>query len=167
MVTEEEWEEAQKRQLRLRYLSCVAGIVILGGVSLPAMALGAAITNGGIVRFLVSAGLLIGFVAPSMWVMIFVANKQQVDADTKVRQLNRDLSDAIVSADREAVQRRVQARRQEFESRVANALDMADGESEVIEVIERSLASVVPDSPTELLLADNSHACLLYTSRCV
>jgi diguanylate cyclase (GGDEF)-like protein len=161
MVTEEEWEEAQKRQLRLRYLSCVAGIVILGGVSLPAMALGAAITNGGIVRFLVSAGLLIGFVAPSMWVMIFVANKQQVDADTKVRQLNRDLSDAIVSADREAAQRRVQARRQEFESRVANALDMADGESEVIEVIERSLASVVPDSPTELLLADNSHAHLV------
>jgi diguanylate cyclase (GGDEF)-like protein len=38
---------------------------------------------------------------------------------------------------------------------------MADGESEVIEVIERSLASVVPDSPTELLLADNSHAHLV------
>src|ERR1700735_5269462 len=114
MVTEEEWEEAQKRQLRLRYLSCVAGIVILGGVSVPAMALGAAITNGGIVRFLVSAGFLIGFVTPSMWVMISVANKQQIDADTKVRQLNRDLSDAIVTSEREAAQRGVQARRQEF-----------------------------------------------------
>jgi hypothetical protein len=101
MVTEEEWEEAQKRQHRLRFLSGVAGMVILGGVSLPAIALGTAITDGGIVRYLVSAGLLIGFVFPSMLGMIFVANKQQADADGKVRQLNHDLSDAIVTADRE------------------------------------------------------------------
>ncbi|MGO8860939.1 MAG: diguanylate cyclase [Acidimicrobiales bacterium] len=161
MVTEEEWEEAQKRQHRLRFLSCAAGMVILGAVCLPAMALGAAITGGGIVRYLVSAGILIGFVAPSAWAMIVAANKQQRDADGKVRQLNRDLSDAIVTAEREAAQRRVQARRQQFESRLANALDMADGEPEVIDVIERSLASVVPDSPAELLLADNSHAHLL------
>jgi len=161
MVTEEEWEEAQKRQLRLRFLSCAAGIVILGAVSLPAMALGAAITDGGFVRYLVSAGVLIGFVVPSMWAMISAANKQQAIADGKVRQLNRDLSDAIVAADREAAQRQVQARRQQFESRLANALDMAEGEPEVIDVIERSLASVVPDSPAELLLADNSHAHLL------
>jgi diguanylate cyclase (GGDEF)-like protein len=161
MVTEEDWEEAQKRQHRLRFLSCAAGILILGGVSLPAMALGAALTNGGVARYLVSAGLLIGFVAPSMWGMIFVANKQQADADDKVRQLNRDLSDAIVKADLEVVQRKVQARRQQFESRLANALDMAEGEPEVIDVIERSLESVVPDSPAELLLADNSHAHLL------
>jgi diguanylate cyclase (GGDEF)-like protein len=161
MVTEEEWEEAQKRQHRLRFLSCAAGMVILGAVCLPAMALGAAITNGGILRYLVSAGILIGFVAPSAWAMIVAANKQQVDADGKVRQLNRDLSNAIVTAEQEASQRRVQARRQQFESRLANALDMADGEPEVIDVIERSLASVVPDSPAELLLADNSHAHLL------
>ena len=38
---------------------------------------------------------------------------------------------------------------------------MAEGEPEVIDVIERSLESVVPDSPAELLLADNSHAHLL------
>ncbi|HVA07681.1 MAG TPA: GGDEF domain-containing protein, partial [Acidimicrobiales bacterium] len=76
-------------------------------------------------------------------------------------QLNHDLSDAIVTADREAAQRKVQARRQQFESRLANALDMAEGEPEVIDVIERSLLSVVPDSPAELLLADNSHAHLL------
>jgi diguanylate cyclase (GGDEF)-like protein len=161
MVTELEWEEAQKRQRRFRFLIAPASMIILGGISLPAMALGAAITNGGIVRFLVSAGLLVGFLSPSMWGMIHVANKQQNDADGKVRQLNRDLSDAIVTADREAAQRKVQARRQQFESRLANALDMAEGEPEVIDVIERSLASVIPDSSAELLLADNSHAHLL------
>jgi diguanylate cyclase (GGDEF)-like protein len=161
MVTEEEWEEAQKRQLRLRFLSCAAGIVILGGISLPAMILGAVFTNGGIVRYVVSAAFLIGFVLPSMWGMIHVANKQQADADGKVRKLNRDLSDAIVSADREAAQRKVQARRQQFESRLANALDMAEGEPEVLDVIERSLSAVIPASSAELLLADNSHAHLL------
>ncbi len=96
-----------------------------------------------------------------MWGMIIVANKQQADADGKVRKLNRDLSQAIVTADREAAQRKVQARRQQFESRLANALDMAEGEPEVIDVIERSLGAVVPDSSAELLLADNSHAHLL------
>jgi diguanylate cyclase (GGDEF)-like protein len=35
---------------------------------------------------------------------------------------------------------------------------MAEGEPEVIEVIERSFSSVLPDAPIELLLADNSHA---------
>jgi diguanylate cyclase (GGDEF)-like protein len=35
---------------------------------------------------------------------------------------------------------------------------MAEGEPEVIDVIERSFVSVVPNSSIELLLADNSHA---------
>ena len=158
MVTEDEWETAQKRQHQLRLLSYATGILILGAVSLPAMILGATLTSGGITRYLVSAGLLIGFVAPSMWAMMRVANKQQANADGKMRQLNRDLSNAILAADREAAQRKIQARRQQFESRLANALDMAEGVPEVIDVIERSLASVVPDSSAELLLADNSHA---------
>jgi diguanylate cyclase (GGDEF)-like protein len=51
-----------------------------------------------------------------------------------------------------------QARGQRFESRLANALDMADGEREVLAVIERSFTSTVPGSAIELLLADNSHA---------
>ena len=50
------------------------------------------------------------------------------------------------------------ARGQRFEGRLANALDMADGEAEVLAVIERSFALTVPDSAVELLLADNSHA---------
>ena len=48
--------------------------------------------------------------------------------------------------------------RQRFESRLANALDMAEGEPEVIDVIERSFGTVLPGAPVELLLADNSHA---------
>ena len=47
---------------------------------------------------------------------------------------------------------------QRFESRLANALDMAEGEVEVLAVISRSFSSILPDSSVELLLADNSHA---------
>jgi hypothetical protein len=49
-------------------------------------------------------------------------------------------------------------RRQDFEARVGNALEMADRESEVLAVVERAFHTTIPDSPAELLLADNSHA---------
>jgi diguanylate cyclase (GGDEF)-like protein len=78
-----------------------------------------------------------------------------------VAALTHDLTDAMLTADREAGEREVQARGQKFESRLANALDMAEGEPEVIDVIERSFLSTLPDAPVELLLADNSHAHLL------
>ena len=90
-----------------------------------------------------------------------IGDRQQVKTDQKVRMLTSELSEAIELADREGVTREVQGQRQRFESRLANALDMAEGEPEVIDVIERSFAAVVPDAPVELLLADNSHAHLL------
>ena len=53
---------------------------------------------------------------------------------------------------REAVQRR------EFETQLANALDMADTEDEALEVTRLAIESLTPDRRTALLLADNSHA---------
>ena len=70
----------------------------------------------------------------------------------------RELSSAMEDADRQSGIRDAQVQRQRFESRLANALDMAEGEPEVIEVIERSFSTVLPEAPIELLLADNSHA---------
>jgi diguanylate cyclase (GGDEF)-like protein len=51
-----------------------------------------------------------------------------------------------------------QARRRDFETRLANALEMADGEPEVLDAIQRAVTSTLPEAPAELLLADNSHA---------
>ena len=51
-----------------------------------------------------------------------------------------------------------QARRREFETRLANALEMAEGEPEVLDAVQRAISSTLPESPAELLLADNSHA---------
>jgi diguanylate cyclase (GGDEF)-like protein len=51
-----------------------------------------------------------------------------------------------------------QARRRDFETRVANALEMADGEAEALDAIQRALSNTLPEAPAEMLLADNSHA---------
>jgi diguanylate cyclase (GGDEF)-like protein len=53
---------------------------------------------------------------------------------------------------REAVQRR------EFETQLANALDMADTEDEALEVTRLAIEMLTPDMRTALLLADNSQA---------
>ena len=86
---------------------------------------------------------------------------QQRKSDDVVAALARQSEEAARAANRGAALREVQAKRQEFESRLANALDMAEDEAEVIDVIERSFAASLPTSPAELLLADNSHAHLL------
>ena len=90
--------------------------------------------------------------------LIVVAARQQAKSDEKMRGLNAELNEAIANADLQAGIRDSQVQRQRFESRLANALDMAEGEPEVIDVIERSFSNILPDAPVELLLADNSHA---------
>jgi diguanylate cyclase (GGDEF)-like protein len=60
-----------------------------------------------------------------------------------------------------AVQERIMAsdaRRREFETRLARALEMATDEVDAYDTIRRAFDSAVPDVPVELLLADNSHA---------
>jgi diguanylate cyclase (GGDEF)-like protein len=51
-----------------------------------------------------------------------------------------------------------ESRRREFETRLASALEMAEQESDALDVVERALTQVVPTARAELLLADNSHA---------
>jgi diguanylate cyclase (GGDEF)-like protein len=51
-----------------------------------------------------------------------------------------------------------EAERREFATRLGNALEMAETEVDVLDVLERTLRRSVPDLPTELLLADNSHS---------
>src|SRR5208283_4044403 len=98
---------------------------------------------------------------PLAFVLVILGERQQRLTDEKIKHLNTELTEAIASADHEAVIRDSQVQRQRFESRLANALDMAEGEPEVIDVIERSFGAVLPDAPAELLLADNSHAHLV------
>ena len=160
MVTEEEWHGEMAKAKRLRFLSPLAGLVVVGLLTVPAVAAGKAVGSG-LTGYLVTAGVLMVIILPLIYTLVIISDRQQQKTDDKVRALTHELGEAIEAADREGATRELQGQRQRFESRLANALDMAEGEPEVIDVIERSFAAVVPDSPVELLLADNSHAHLL------
>ena len=171
MVTEEEWGGEVARTDRLRWVSLFGGLLLIGLLFIPCIMAGQALASGWRAD-LVSAGLLIAVLLPICSGMIVLGARQQSRADEKVRNLNQELSEAITNAaslnvelseaiaeaGRQGEIRDLQVQRQRFESRLANALDMAEGEPEVIDVIERSFGTVLPEAPVELLLADNSHA---------
>ena len=160
MSTQAEWHQAQARTSRGRALSGGVGVIALGALSVPGMVLGTVIASG-VARYLVSAGIIIVLMSPIVGMLVWVNEKSQRQADAKARSLAEELSEAVRTRDLESLERDSQATRQQFESRLANALEMAEGEPEVIDVIERAFAFVLPESPVELLLADNSHAHLL------
>ncbi len=160
MVTEEEWSGEVAKSKRFRLLSPIIALGAFGLIFVPCMAAGNAITTG-FAAYLVSVGLVLAIMFPIAFVLVILGERRQHVTDEKVRNLNNELTEAIAAADREAVIRDSQVQRQRFESRLANALDMAEGEPEVIDVIERSFSAVLPHAPAELLLADNSHAHLV------
>ncbi len=157
MVTEEEWTGEVARTKRLRWVSLFGGLIVVALIFVPCIMAGEALASG-LAADLISAGLMLVILTPMSAALIVVAARQQEKTDEKVLALNAELSDAIANADRQSEIRDSQVQRQRFESRLANALDMAEGEPEVIDVIERSFGRILPDAPVELLLADNSHA---------
>ena len=145
-VTEDDWSAARSRNKRTAYLSCVIGVIVGPLVGLLAVYLAALFATGA-ARYIVMGLWMAVLVAPMAIVLSFRSVKEQEKSDGVIATL--------------AGQFEAQARGQKFESRLANALDMAEGEPEVVQVIERSFSAIVPDAPIELLLADNSHAHLL------
>ena len=121
----------------------VFATVLCGLLAVPILALGSSLASGP-ARLWTAAGILVAAVLPLSCLTTYIVERQQRKTDEQVDSLTSELTHAIT--------------RQQFESRLANALDMAEGEPEVLDVIERSFSDVVPGSPVELLLADNSHA---------
>ncbi len=157
MVTEEEWQEEVAKGRRLRFVSAIVGVVFCAGMVFLVMLIGNALSSG-VAAMLISAGAFIAVSIPIIAILMLVADRQQGQSDEKVVLLTAELTEALDAAASEAGIRDVQVQRQEFESRLANALDMAGGEPEVIDVIQRSFSTVLPSGAVELLLADNSHA---------
>jgi diguanylate cyclase (GGDEF)-like protein len=145
-VTEDDWRSARTRTRRAAYIGGIVGIIVGPLLGLLAVYLTSLTAPGG-ARYLVDA----------MWMAVLVAPMAIILSLRSVRE--QDKSDGVIAT--LARQFEAQARGQKFESRLANALDMAEGEPEVVRVIERSFGAIVPDAPIELLLADNSHAHLL------
>jgi len=163
MVTEEEWSGEVARSARFRLISPIIALGAFALIFVPCMMAGQAVASG-IYADLVAVGILMALMLPLAFVLVVLGERNQRRTDEKVRNLNAELSSAVADADRlnielseamsdadrQAEIRDAQVQRQRFESRLANALDMAEGEPEVIEVIERSFATVLPEAPAEL-----------------
>ena len=100
--------------------------------------------SDGFGRALIVAGIAMVFAAPLLWGVARMAKNQAIREGAKSAAHERQMAS--------------EARRREFETRLANALEMAEGEPEAHDAIERAFSAVVPEAPVELLLADNSHA---------
>ncbi len=146
VVTEDDWSNARVQTRRALYVAVAIGVVVGPLLGVLAVYL-TSLTASGAARYPVDALWMAAFVAP-MAVALSVRSARE-----------QDKSDGVIAT--LAHQFEAQARGQKFESRLANALDMAEGEPEVVQVIERSFSAIVPDASIELLLADNSHAHLL------
>ena len=101
---------------------------------------------------------LVVFLSPSAYWLSKVARKNLEATHQAMVGLQEQLEEAVRGAEDQAARREVQVQRQQFETHLANTLEMADGESEVVDVVRRALEATLPDSPVEMLLADNSHA---------
>ena len=159
-VTEADWYVEVARQRRLGPILAVAMLVCVPGLVFPATVLANVMSSGG-ARYAVGVAWMVVLFVPIDVFILRLLNRQNKKSNAVITVVTRQLGEAAERADSEAGQRDRQARRQKFESRLANALEMAEGEPEVIAVIEQALTIATPESPVELLLADDSHAHLV------
>jgi diguanylate cyclase (GGDEF)-like protein len=149
-ITVSDWMAAQARTKRFLWVLTLGTTAVALGMCMVVVVIADAVATGG-ARWALTAGLLVLLTVPLAVGSTIATRKQQDRTDRMVGRLTQQLAEAVEIAGQ-------QARRQEFESRLANALDMAGGEPEVIDVIERAFTMTLPGSPVELLLADNSRA---------
>lgn len=145
---------------RLRRVSVLLGplaLVASAAISIPALAFANLLGDGAAVYWINALALGVLSV-PAVVVATRVGVRQQQRTAELMEALQQNLTTALGEAEAEAQRRRAETRRQEFESQIANALEMAEGEQEVDELVERAFTAVLPETGAELLLADNSHA---------
>src|SRR5688572_35917 len=99
---------------------------------------------GGMTLGLWITAVTVAILTPLVFIVAMLASR-----DT-IRQLSQSLA-----REREL---RDEAKRREFETRLTNALDMADTEHRVMTVAGRALSNIAGQDRAEVLLADNSHA---------
>ena len=152
-----EYRASRQRMQHLTGVLPWLGLLLDGALAIPAAYLGAQVASGPAAY--VAAGAAMAVMAgPIVFLMCRTGFRQQEETNALMDGLERELHEALDTAEGEATRRTAQVRRQEFETRLANALEMAEGEREVIDVVERAFSATLPESPVELLLADNSHA---------
>ncbi|HTZ42227.1 MAG TPA: GGDEF domain-containing protein [Jatrophihabitans sp.] len=159
-ATEAQWYHARNRMKQLGIQTAVLAVTLITVIALPATYLAHRVA-GGLAAALITAGLMCATAVPLTGLVWYRMDRQQRLANRLMKTLRSQLKNAIEEVELESSRRHAQVRRQDFDRSLHTALEMAGNEPEVIEVIERALGQVVPQSSAELLLADNSHAHLL------
>ena len=126
--------QARQRSRRLIILSAAGGLLLVAALAIPAVYLTTLTVSGG-ARYPVTAAWLAVLMAPIVALLLRRNITEQDSTDAVVAALTGELTEAVQTADLVAAEGEVQGRRQRFESRLANGLDMAEGEPEVIDVI--------------------------------
>jgi diguanylate cyclase (GGDEF)-like protein len=111
------------------------------------------------------AGFIVTLLAPGlggMWLVLATIGSAMVILVPLVLVISsaatkRSLEQLVQSMSSER-RMRAESRRREFETRLANALEMADTETEALAAAGRAFRPVAETSCVEILLADNSHA---------
>jgi len=142
-TSEIELERARHKNEKLTPLYVLTALIGVSALSIPAAYLASLLASGG-AQYVLTAAILAMFVGPMFGVVLYFATKVTKTSDQAMTTLENQLRSAVQSS--------------EHERRLANALEMADGEPEVLVVVERALAATAGSVPIELLLADNSHA---------
>ena len=162
--TEQEWEEARRRTVSTARLTAALGAIGIPALAAPALAL-SRLGPTGHAAYLVIIGWMFLLCLPLVLVIWRLNDSQMRRSNRTVRRAGEHLQELLDRAQADAARRQNEAGQKEFETELANAMEMAEGESEVLEVIEQAFALVRPSSSVELLLADNSHAHLAQVAR--
>jgi diguanylate cyclase (GGDEF)-like protein len=156
-ATQEDLQGADDRTSRFATLAAGLAFGACIWLSIPAVVIANSVASGAL-RYLLIPLFLAALQAPiGFW--LHRTNLKNLEATHDLMaELQGELRAAVDEARTEADNHAAQVQRQVFETQLANALEMAEGEVEVIDVVERAFASTLPNAPVELLLADNSHA---------
>ena len=133
-ASEVDWERARHQHDRMSLIYALLGGAVVSLLCVPAVLLAGAVASG-VAQALLSAVILAVLFAPIVVVILRSDTNAKRASDQAITALERELRGAV--------------RTSEHERRLANALEMAEGEPAVLEVIERALAATIPSAPVE------------------
>ncbi len=139
MVTDEDWAEARAEAGTIARNAAVGGVGLVAVVySVTGVLLRALLPqSSGMALVGIGTGVAALLSAPLLWLLARTAQAKGLEAGS-VR----------VAHDRVM---RVQAKRREFETRLARALEMVQDELAALDVVQRAMSHVAPQAPVELL----------------
>lgn len=159
-ATEAQWYRARARMQQLGLQAAALAITLITTIAVPASYFAERLT-GGLAAALLTASMMLAAAVPLTGLIWYRMDRQQRLSNRLMKTLRSQLKQAIAEVELESGRRHAQVRRQDFDRGLHTALEMAENEAEVVEVMERALAEIIPHSAAELLLADHSHAHLL------